>query len=219
MQALPLPGDPHGPKIPLSDMADRALRDAPNPTFDTFNQSPLRMSESSQPKMLSEKELEAGQTILPSSDQEIAPPKTYFNRRRTIFSVVTLVALWHVLLAISGDSHSKHVHKGHRTVDVHDSSPVGAYMDAVLHMSRGSIGAHGSQKVGSKSHHDHKHKEIAANLGHDLPTGLHHKHHDKHGKHGHGPHGPHGGHGSKPISPKQAEDIFLQIPNNNSVRA
>lgn len=63
-----------------------------------------------------------------------------------------------------------------------------------------------------------------------------HDHHDKHRKHGdhgpphppHGPprgppHGPHGpGHDHGPpkwISPKEAEVIFLSVPNNDSIRA
>lgn len=64
--------------------------------------------------------------------------------------------------------------------------------------------------------HDKHHKE------------KHHKHgkhdHDKHGhhhgdKHGHGGRG-HGHHGpSRWISPKEAEEIFLTVPSNDSIRA
>jgi len=47
------------------------------------------------------------------------------------------------------------------------------------------------------------------------PEKHHHGHKGHHGGHGHHEHKHHPG---KPISPKAAEEIFLQVPNNSSAR-
>ena len=97
-----------------------------------------------------------------------------------------------------------------------DNSPAQSYMDRLVG---------GGQSVYSSSHEGGHH-------GHDGKHGHKdkHGHHEKHGKHGHGKHdkhhGKHGpGHGHGPehpprwMSPKEAEDVFLSVPNNDSIRA
>jgi hypothetical protein len=91
-----------------------------------------------------------------------------------------------------------------------DTGPAQSYMDRLV---GGGSSVYTSSHEGK--HHDHDGK---------------HKHHGKHGKHGHGKHGKHHGkhrpgHGHGPehppkwMSPKEAEDIFLSVPNNDSIRA
>ena len=73
-------------------------------------------------------------------------------------------------------------------------------------------------------------RSISRLTGHSDKHDKHHKHkHDKHkhrsdkhgkGKHGHGDKGDHKPHGPpKWISPREAEEIFLTVPSNDSIRA
>jgi hypothetical protein len=174
--------------------------------------------------MLSDKQVEAGEALPSHSDQAsqpTAPETRTFNRRRILLSVVTLVALWHVLLAISGDAsgHRRQVkHKIHN-VAVGLDQDVEAYLHGVM---RDQLHSQSSDEPSFVKSHDHHH-------GHG---DKHHKHHDDHKHHGkHDKHDKHhhkgddkhkdkhGRHGHRPIFPKEAEGIFLEVPNNNSVRA
>lgn len=173
--------------------------------------------------MLSDKQVEAGESLPSHTDKDSLPPvpdKRTFNKRRLLLSVVTLAALWHVLLAISGDGPHhlrKSTHKPQFEAVGLDQD-VEAYLHGVMRHELPSGRSIGASLI--KSHdHDHGHGD------------EHHKHHDNHRHHGKHEHhdkhhhkgdkhkDKHGKHGPRPIFPKEAESIFLEVPNNNSVRA
>lgn len=148
--------------------------------------------------------------------------------KRVIASGVLLLAFWHVGHGIRTvyTSHksdaSPSVHCGGETTNI-----LQGYYDRVTgsqSVSGSWANANEHGKHDKHKHHDDKHhKHDKHDHDHD-----HHDHHDHHhkDKHGKGKHGPgHGGKGPghhgppKWISPEEAEEIFLTVPTNDSIRA
>jgi hypothetical protein len=99
-----------------------------------------------------------------------------------------------------------------------DASPeIAGYMSGIA--GKGMKKALGKGYGHGFKEHDEKHKHNHHDHGHE---DKHHGHKDKHHghdhkdkDHGHG----HSRHGKLPITPKDAERIFLGVPNNVSARA
>jgi hypothetical protein len=94
------------------------------------------------------------------------------------------------------------------------TGPAQSYMDRLV---GGGLSVYTSSHEGKHHDHDGKHEHHGKHGKHGHGHGKHDKHHGKHEPgHGHG-HGPK--HPPKWMSPKEAEDIFLSVPNNDSIRA
>lgn len=142
---------------------------------------------------------------------------TRLRRRRIAHFLTfgTLCAIFTVWPGLGGPSVNHHVSQG----DAAQSSGVGCehavkvqgYMDR-LTGSPASEQAYTEFK--KDKHHHHKEKHDKHKHKHDKHKHDKHGHHDDKGKHGH--------HGPPPhrwISPKEAEDIFLTVPDNDTIRA
>jgi hypothetical protein len=153
--------------------------------------------------------------------------------RRVIFGVLGTFALWTLFNGIDTSygprESSPSIHSAHG--ECHSAAQ--SYMDRLTGGGKSVYATSYQGKHEGKHHdkdghhdkHDHKHGD---HHKHDPPHGHpHDPHHPPHDPHHppHGPpHGPHHGpgheHGApKWISPKEAEDIFLSVPNNGSIRA
>ena len=143
--------------------------------------------------------------------------------RRIIAAVLGTFAIWSLYSGIDTLHQSWNqpiqAHPGH--AECHGSAQ--RYMDRLV---GGGLSVYTDSHKDNDKHHHHD--------GHHDKHGHHGGHHGKHdhdhkpphgSPHGppHGPPGPHPGHDHphphKWISPKEAEDIFLSVPNNDSIRA
>lgn len=145
--------------------------------------------------------------------------------KRMIASCVLLLACWHVGQGIRTVYSSRpsapdpSIHCGGDTSNI-----LQGYYDRVTG-SQSVSGWADTNKHDEHHHHKDKHHK------HDKHDHDHHDHEHHHkGKHGKGKPGPgpdpgHGGKGPghhgppKWISPKEAEEIFLTVPTNDSIRA
>ena len=171
-------------------------------------------------------------------DETAAQRRKQWKLKRLVALGFLLFGLWNI-----GDS-VRSLHRSY-TSDVSPlahcgggSEVVQGYFDRVTG-SQSRLGWAYSNKHDEHEHHKHDkhdkhhkdkhHKHDKHDKHHKDKHDHHHK--DKHGKHGPGHHGPHppppphgpghhGPHGPpKWISPKEAEEIFLTIPTNDSIRA
>jgi hypothetical protein len=150
--------------------------------------------------------------VLPANDNTAQPSKTLKGFvRRLVRTVAVIYIAFLGIQAIQFASERTQRHDAVLSGDEWTGEEVlGAYWSGIAQKGfRAAVKGHKHGSHGKDGHHDH----------HDRHA--HHGHHDKHGEHGkHGKHGRHG-HDRAPIfiPPKQAEGIFLSVPNNDSVRA
>lgn len=167
---------------------------------------------------------EAEELPAPVSIRSDSQQRLRTARRFLLFSMITFLAVWS-FRSTQGRHHYKYAISPNRLNGTAD--PVEGYWRGIA--TKGMRKAVGSVQASQhgKHHKDHKHKN---KHDHDHPHHLppHHEpphhpppHHEPpHHPHHPSPHHPdHPPPSHHPIFPKQAEDIFLSVPNNDSARA
>lgn len=162
------------------------------------------------------------ENLVPKSDKKS-------NVKKALAGVLLFLSVAYFTSGL-GSGRPRHPHR-HSELHVEGEGELAPYWSGVidkglrLAVKQGRCHSHEEGIAKHGKHHDHDHKHHKGKHG-DHHHGDHHDDHDhdKHSKHGkHGKDGKHGKHHDHPpppfIPPRMAEKLFLEVPNNDSVRA